>query len=71
MNYLFGFTIIVQKNRMIQIESCEQALSFVDDVRKNQGDEVGGSNERCPLTSNFDAKEIHEVNQSVLLIAIF
>ena len=21
-----------------------------------QGDEVGGSNERCPLTSNFDAK---------------
>ena len=37
----------------------------------NQGDEVGGSNERFPLTSNFDAKNIHEVKQSSLLIAIF
>ena len=24
---------------------------------QNQGDEVGGSNERCPLTSDFDAKK--------------
>ena len=30
-----------------------------------QGNEVGGSNERCPLTSNFDAKKIHELKQSV------
>ena len=26
-NYLFGFSIIVQKNRMIQIASCEPAFS--------------------------------------------
>ena len=25
MNYLFGFSIMVQKNRMIQIESCDPA----------------------------------------------
>ena len=37
----------------------------------HQGDEVGGRNERCPLTSNFDAKEeIHEVKKSTLLTGI-
>ena len=35
------------------------------------GGEVGGSNERCLLTSNFDAKTIHGVKQNGLLIAIF
>ena len=29
-------------------------------------DEVGETKERCPLTSNFDAKKIHEVKQSSL-----
>ena len=28
----------------------------METIQWNQGDEVGGSNERCPLTSNFDAK---------------
>ena len=37
----------------------------------NQQDEVGGSNERRPLTSNFDAKKFHEVKQSALLVTTF
>ena len=39
------------------------------DYDYSQEDEVGGSNERYPLTSNFDAKEIHEAKQSTILIA--
>ena len=37
--------------------------------RCNQGDEVGGSNERCLQPSNYDAKTVHRVKQSSLLIA--
>ena len=37
----------------------------------NQGDEVGGSDERCLLASNFDKKKIRGVKQRALLIAIF
>ena len=40
-------------------------------LRSSHGDEVGGSNKRCPLKSNFDAERIHESKQSALLIAIF
>ena len=47
------------------------AVSFTVIVHYNQGDEVGASNERCPLTSNFDAKKLRKVKQSELLIAIF
>ena len=35
------------------------------------GNKVGGGNERCLPTSNFDAKRIHGVKQSTLLFAIF
>ena len=31
--------------------------SYPWNVECDQGDEVGESNERCPLTSNFDASE--------------
>ena len=30
---------------------------YLGKERVEQGNEVGGSNERCPLTSNFDAKK--------------
>ena len=36
----------------------------------SQGDEFGGSNECCLLTSNFDAKN-HGVKQRTLLISLF
>ena len=37
----------------------------------HQDDKDGGSNERCPLASNFDEKTIHEMKQSALFVAIF
>ena len=56
---------------MIEAEPSARGTSQLGACKFFQGDEVGGSNERCPLTSNFDAKKIHEVNQCALLIAIF
>ena len=31
-------------------------LSYVSDIQCQQGNEVRGNNERCPLTSNFGEK---------------
>ena len=48
----------------------QQATDSFVYIRGTKGP-VGGRNENCPLTSNFEAKEIHEAKQSALLIAIF
>ena len=36
-----------------------------------QEGDVGGSNDRCPLTPNFNAKKIHEMKHGALLLSIF
>ena len=51
-----------------------EAFGFVQQlnhaVRMAPEDQVGESNERCPLSSNFDAKQIHEV-KGVTQIKLF
>ena len=50
--------------------SVKKMYIAIPDI-KDQGDEVRGSNERFLLKSDFDAKKIHRVKQSALLIAVF
>ena len=61
-NFIFGMLYCSSQG---WFTSCDLSftISFTTQARtarllltKSPGDEVGGSNKRCPLTSNFDAK---------------